>query len=75
MRSDGGKKVILNAINKLEKRHNLHMMVSLFTSKLELIVLYLKAYDPQGGRDNLRRLTGTHETSSVRCGGLNNNCV
>jgi glutamine synthetase len=49
MRSDGGKKVILNAINKLEKRHNLHMM----------------AYDPQGGRDNLRRLTGTHETSSV----------
>merc|ERR1719454_2548815 len=49
MRSDGGKKVILDAIVKLEKRHNLHMM----------------SYDPQGGRDNLRRLTGTHETSSV----------
>ena len=26
----------------------------------------MQAYDPQGGRDNLRRLTGTHETSSVR---------
>jgi len=49
MRSEGGKKVILDAIVKLEKRHNLHMM----------------SYDPQGGRDNLRRLTGTHETSSV----------
>ena len=24
-----------------------------------------KVYDPQGGRDNLRRLTGQHETSSV----------
>ena len=24
-----------------------------------------QAYDPQGGRDNLRRLTGQHETSSV----------
>ena len=27
MRSEGGKKVILDAIVKLEKRHNLHMMV------------------------------------------------
>merc|ERR1711934_723756 len=27
--------------------------------------LHIKAYDPQGGRDNLRRLTGLHETSSV----------
>jgi len=49
MRQPGGKEVIYKAIEKLEKRHNLH----------------IKAYDPQGGRDNLRRLTGLHETSSV----------
>lgn len=49
MRNPGGKAEIINAIKKLEKRHNLH----------------IKAYDPQGGRDNLRRLTGQHETSSV----------
>lgn len=49
MRQPGGKTHIIEAINKLETRHNLHM----------------KVYDPQGGRDNLRRLTGQHETSSV----------
>lgn len=49
MRQPGGREVIYEAIKKLEKRHNLH----------------IKAYDPQGGRDNLRRLTGLHETSSV----------
>jgi len=49
MRQPGGKEVILSAIDKLSKRHNLH----------------IKAYDPQGGRDNLRRLTGALETSSV----------
>jgi glutamine synthetase len=49
MRVPGGKEVILSAIDKLSKRHNLH----------------IKAYDPQGGRDNLRRLTGALETSSV----------
>ena len=36
-------------MEKLAGRHNLH----------------IKAYDPQGGRDNLRRLTGALETSSV----------
>ena len=52
MRSDGplgGKQHILEAISKLEKRHNLH----------------IKSYDPQGGRDNIRRLTGKHHTSTV----------
>ena len=27
----------------------------------------VKAYDPQGGRDNLRRLTGQNETSCIDC--------
>ncbi|CAG5085598.1 Oidioi.mRNA.OKI2018_I69.PAR.g10938.t1.cds [Oikopleura dioica] len=49
MRQPGGREVIYKAIEKLRGRHNLH----------------IKAYDPQGGRDNLRRLTGLHETSSV----------
>jgi len=49
MRVPGGKAIILDAIKKLAGRHNLH----------------IKAYDPQGGRDNLRRLTGALETSSV----------
>jgi glutamine synthetase len=37
------------AIKKLEKRHKEHIAV----------------YDPNGGRDNARRLTGLHETSSI----------
>lgn len=26
---------------------------------------HIKAYDPRGGKDNERRLTGEHETSSI----------
>ncbi|TKR95280.1 hypothetical protein L596_009469 [Steinernema carpocapsae] len=49
MRSEGGLKVIEAACEKLSKRHKEHMAL----------------YDPNNGRDNLRRLTGRHETSSV----------
>lgn len=37
------------AIEKLSKRHDYHICV----------------YDPRGGRDNSRRLTGHHETSNI----------
>lgn len=37
------------AIEKLGKNHAKH----------------IKAYDPKGGKDNERRLTGKHETSSI----------
>ncbi|MFH4979421.1 hypothetical protein AB6A40_006130 [Gnathostoma spinigerum] len=47
MRNDGGLKVIEEAMPKLEKAHEEHM----------------KVYDPHDGKDNLRRLTGRHETS------------
>lgn len=40
---------IEDAIEKLGKRHNYHICV----------------YDPQGGKDNSRRLTGQHATSSI----------
>ena len=40
---------INNAVEKLSKRHNYH----------------IQAYDPHRGRDNMRRLTGLHETSSI----------
>lgn len=36
-------------IDKLGKRHNYH----------------IRAYDPKGGLDNARRLTGHHETSNI----------
>ncbi|VDK71267.1 unnamed protein product [Litomosoides sigmodontis] len=49
MRSEGGIKYIEEAIKKLEKKHKEHIAV----------------YDPHGGTDNLRRLTGKHETSSI----------
>ncbi|PIO30667.1 hypothetical protein AB205_0020190 [Aquarana catesbeiana] len=49
MRKEGGLKHIEDAIEKLGKRHNYHICV----------------YDPQGGKDNSRRLTGQHATSSI----------
>ncbi|XP_046778392.1 glutamine synthetase isoform X1 [Gallus gallus] len=49
MREDGGLKHIEEAIEKLSKRHQYH----------------IRAYDPKGGLDNARRLTGFHETSSI----------
>merc|ERR1739848_95232 len=49
MRKPGGMKVIESAIDKLSKRH----------------VKHIQAYDPNEGKDNERRLTGLHETSSI----------
>jgi len=49
MRKDGGRSAMDEAITKLEKKHPQHIQV----------------YDPQGGKDNARRLTGLHETSSI----------
>jgi len=49
MREEGGMKVIETAIEKLSKQHARH----------------IKAYDPKEGKDNERRLTGRHETSSI----------
>jgi glutamine synthetase len=49
MRNAGGIKVIEDAIKRLERNHLAH----------------IKAYDPSGGLDNARRLTGRHETSSM----------
>lgn len=49
MRKEGGLKHIEEAIDKLSKRHQYHIRV----------------YDPKGGKDNCRRLTGLHETSSI----------
>lgn len=49
MRKEDGLKAIRDACDKLSKTH----------------VEDMKLYDPNGGRDNLRRLTGRHETSSV----------
>jgi len=40
---------IEDAIEKLSKNHSRH----------------IQAYDPRGGKDNERRLTGRHETSSI----------
>lgn len=40
---------IEKAIDKLSKHHLRH----------------IQAYDPKGGKDNERRLTGHHETSSI----------
>ena len=41
--------MIEEAIEKLSKNHEKH----------------IRAYDPRGGRDNERRLTGHHETSNI----------
>lgn len=49
MREPGGLKHIEAAIEKLARNHAKHIM----------------AYDPRGGKDNERRLTGLHETSSI----------
>jgi len=49
MRAEGGLSAMTAAITKLSKRHERH----------------IKAYDPKGGLDNARRLTGKHETSSI----------
>ncbi len=42
-------RAIEEAIEKLGKRHMTH----------------IRSYDPKGGKDNQRRLTGHHETSSI----------
>jgi hypothetical protein len=42
-------RAIEKAIAKLSQHHDRH----------------IKAYDPRGGKDNERRLTGKHETSSI----------
>lgn len=44
-----GLKAIHEAIEKLSKKHREH----------------IEAYDPRGGLDNVRRLTGRHETASI----------
>jgi glutamine synthetase len=49
MREDGGIDAIENAIAKMSLKHAAH----------------IKAYDPNDGADNARRLTGLHETSSI----------
>nr|XP_020474483.1 glutamine synthetase-like isoform X1 [Monopterus albus] len=49
MREKGGLQYIEQAIEKLSKKHAEHIRV----------------YDPHGGKDNIRRLTGLHETSSI----------
>ena len=49
MRAEGGIRFILQAIKKLKKHHRKH----------------IERYDPKGGKDNMRRLTGLHETSDI----------
>merc|ERR1712113_1087870 len=49
MREEGGMAHIEDAIDKLSKRHHHH----------------ITQYDPTGGVDNARRLTGLHETASI----------
>jgi len=49
MREEGGMAHIEDAIEKLSKRHKHH----------------ITQYDPTGGVDNARRLTGLHETASI----------
>lgn len=49
MREEGGIAVINQAIKDLSTTHDLH----------------IKRYDPSGGEDNQRRLTGLHETASI----------
>ncbi|XP_061658009.1 glutamine synthetase-like [Syngnathoides biaculeatus] len=49
MREEGGLQYIEQAIKKLSKKHMEH----------------IKMYDPHGGQDNTRRLTGHHETSKI----------
>ncbi|KAF7638272.1 Glutamine synthetase [Meloidogyne graminicola] len=49
MRKPGGYAEILNAIEALSKSHHEHIAY----------------YDPAGGKDNERRLTGLHETATI----------
>jgi len=49
MRKPGGMEAIQNAIDRMSKHH----------------IRHIKAYDPREGKDNERRLTGAHETSSI----------
>lgn len=49
MREDGGIEDIHKAIEKLSMNHSAH----------------ISAYDPNGGKDNEKRLTGEYETSSI----------
>ncbi|KAL3251121.1 hypothetical protein MRX96_055243 [Rhipicephalus microplus] len=49
MRQPDGIRYIEKAIEQLSRNHREH----------------IQAYDPHGGRDNERRLTGLHETSSI----------
>merc|ERR1711892_536600 len=49
MRKEGGMKAIEAAIERMAKHQ----------------VRHIKAYDPKEGKDNGRRLTGAHETSSI----------
>ncbi|XP_054613147.1 glutamine synthetase-like isoform X1 [Dunckerocampus dactyliophorus] len=49
MREEGGLQYIEQAIEKLSKRHKEH----------------IKVYDPHGGQDNMRRLTGENETANI----------
>lgn len=49
MRADNGIVEIEKAIERLSKRHLKH----------------IQAYDPRGGKDNERRLTGNFETSNI----------
>jgi glutamine synthetase len=49
MRKAGGIDEITKAVEKLSRRHNWH----------------ITQYDPKFGKDNIRRLTGLHETSNI----------
>lgn len=49
MRQEGGLEHINKGVERLSKRHDFHIAM----------------YDPHGGRDNARRLTGFHETSDI----------
>jgi len=49
MRHAGGLAVIKEAMANFEKKH----------------IDHIRAYDPKGGEDNKRRLTGAHETASI----------
>merc|ERR1719361_467700 len=50
MRNKGGRSVINKAIEKLKNKHEWH----------------IRQYDPNGGADNERRLTGANETSDMK---------
>ncbi|XP_067125367.1 glutamine synthetase-like [Centruroides vittatus] len=50
MREENGIRIIEEAIEKLRKKHKEHIEV----------------YDPKEGKDNERRLTGKHETCSIK---------